>query len=78
MKTLRALCVTALLLYGIAGFAANITGTISFTTFGGGNNVHSVGFTYNPGVSFMLGTVTDLTPTPGADGILFDPSIKTS
>ena len=73
MKGLRALCVAALLLYGIAGFAANTTGTLYFTTFSGGANVHSVGFTYNPGVSFTLGSVTDLTPTPGADGLLFDP-----
>jgi hypothetical protein len=73
MRSLRAFCVAALLLYGIAGFAANITGTIYFTTFSGGNNVHSVVFTYDPGVSFTLGSVVNLTQTPGADGILFDP-----
>jgi len=73
MRSLRAFCVSALLLYGMASFAANITGTLYFTTFAGGANVHTVGFTYNPGVSFMLGSVVDLTPTPGADGLLFDP-----
>src|SRR5664279_3595453 len=73
MRSLRVLCVITLLLYAIAGFEANITGTLYFTTYGGGNNVHSVGYTYNPGVSFTLGTITDLTPTPGADGLLFDP-----
>jgi len=73
MRRLRAFCVSALLLYGISAFAGNVTGTLYFTTFSGGANVHSVGFTYNPGVSFTLGSVTDLTPTPGADGLLFDP-----
>jgi hypothetical protein len=76
MRSLRAFCVPALLLYGIAGFAANITGTLYFTTFSGGNNVHSVGFTYNPGVSLTLGSIVNLTPTPGADGLLFDPINK--
>jgi hypothetical protein len=73
MKSLRVLCVIPLLLCAVAGFGANITGTLYFTTYGGGNNVHSVNYTYNPGTSFTLSAITDLTPTPGADGILFDP-----
>jgi PEP-CTERM motif len=76
MRSLRAFCVAALLLYGITGFAANVTGTLYFTTFSGGNNVHSVGFTYNPDVSLTLGSIVNLTPTPGADGLLFDPINK--
>lgn len=59
-------------LLGIAAHADVLTGTLYFTTFSGGNNVHSVTFTYD-GSSFMLGSTTNLTPTPGADGILFDP-----
>lgn len=51
----------------------DLTGTLYFTTFGGGNNVHKVTYDYNLNVSFTLGSVVDLTPTPGADGILFDP-----
>src|SRR5215469_2498299 len=73
MSKLRALCAGAVLLWAVTGFAANLTGTLYFTTFSGGNNVHSVGFTYNPGVSLTLGSITNLTPTPGADGLLFDP-----
>lgn len=60
-------------LLSLAAHAANLTGTLYFTTFSGGSNVHSVGYTYAPNTSFTLGSVTNLTPTPGADGILFDP-----
>ena len=73
MRSLRVPSVITLLLYAIAGFGASITGMLYFTTFGGWNNVHNIGYTYNPGLSFTLGTITDLTPAPGADGILFDP-----
>ena len=76
MKSLRAFCVIALLLYSIASFAANVNGTLYFTTFAGGSNVHSVAFTYNPGVSLTLGSIVNLTSTPGADGLLFDPLNK--
>jgi len=55
------------------GYGQNVKGTIYFTTFAGGNNVHSDTFTYNPGVSLTLGSIVNLTPTPGADGLLFDP-----
>ena len=30
---------------------ADLTGTLYFTTYGGGNNVHSVGFDYVPNTS---------------------------
>ena len=50
--------------------AQNIKGTIDFTTFSGGANVHSVPFTDDPGVSLKLGSIVNLTPTPGADGLL--------
>jgi len=72
---LRALC-AAVLLTALSGFAQNVKGTIDFTTFAGGANVHNVSFTYDPGVSLTLGSVVNLNPTPGADGLLFDPLIK--
>jgi len=72
-RRLCALCAVTLLMTAVVGYAKNVNGTLFFTTFAGGNNVHSVTFTYNPGVSLTLGTITNLTPTPGADGLIFDP-----
>ena len=74
---LRALC-AVVLLTALSGFAANVNGTIDFTTFSGGANVHNVSFTYDPGVSLTLGSVVNLNPTPGADGLLFDPTKTTN
>lgn len=73
-RRIRITCLIGLAcLLSLAAHADNLTGTLYFTTFGGGSNVHSVGYTYVPNTSFTLGSVTNLTPTPGADGILFDP-----
>jgi hypothetical protein len=52
--------------------AGPINGTLFFTTFSGGNNVHKATFSYNAGTSsFALGSVVDIAATPGADGITF-------
>ena len=48
--------------------AQNIKGTIDFTTFSGGANVHSVPFTYDPGVSLTLGSIVNLTPPRARTG----------
>lgn len=53
-------------------WADDFAGTLYFTTFNGGQNVHSVQYDYN-GTSFSLTNVTNLTPTNGADGLIFDP-----
>jgi hypothetical protein len=42
-----------------------------FTTFNGGENVHSVTYTYNGASTFTLGSVMNIAATPGADGIVF-------
>jgi hypothetical protein len=45
-------------------------GTMYYTTFSGGVNIHKVDFSYN-GSSFTLSNNTGLASTPGADGIVF-------
>jgi hypothetical protein len=47
-------------------------GTLFYTTFSGGVNVHSVNYDYN-GTTFTLSGNTGLASTLGADGILFAP-----
>ncbi|HEY7425948.1 MAG TPA: hypothetical protein VH682_17090, partial [Gemmataceae bacterium] len=47
-------------------------GTLYFTTFAGGENVHSVGFSYNDSAHVLsLGSITNIAATPGADGLVF-------
>jgi hypothetical protein len=50
------------------GVPAN--GTLYFTTFSGGVDVHSVSYNFT-GSSFTLGSVSGIASTPGADGIVF-------
>ena len=65
---LRALYVVGLLMTALSGFAQDIKGTIDFTTFSGGANVHSVPFTDDPGVSLKLGSIVNLTPPRARTG----------
>jgi hypothetical protein len=53
------------------------SGQLYFTTFAGGANVNRVDFSYDGGAvdaSFALTNVTNISSTPGADGIQFDPN----
>jgi hypothetical protein len=68
-----------LLLLMVAGLACTIlaqagtiTGTLYYTTFAGGTNVHSVNYSYN-GTSIVYSSNVGITGVTGADGILFAP-----
>ena len=72
---LYALCSAALMcssLYPATVSADVITGTLFYTTFAGGVNVHSVDFNFN-GTSFLLSNNHGIASTNGADGLLFAP-----
>jgi hypothetical protein len=47
--------------------------TLYYTTFAGGDNVHSVHFNYNGISTVALSANTNIAATPGADGICFAP-----
>src|ERR1051326_5484781 len=48
-----------------------VSGTMYYTTFSGGRNIHTVNYNFN-GTTFTFSGNTDLGPgTPGADGIVF-------
>jgi hypothetical protein len=71
---LYALCSAALMcsLYPATASADVVTGTLFYTTFAGGVNVHSVDFNFN-GTSFLLSNNHGIASTSGADGLLFAP-----
>jgi len=48
------------------------TGTLYYTTFGGGPNVFKINYNFN-GTTFVLSGNTNIATTSGADGILFAP-----
>jgi hypothetical protein len=65
-------------LAGVLGFAASpgaqagpVSGTLFFTTFAGGQDVHKVPYSYNGSSVFTLGSVSNIAATPGADGLVF-------
>jgi hypothetical protein len=74
MRGTRGLYLAALLLTcGLTGLRADsATGTLFYTTFSGGVNVHKVDYNFN-GVTFTLSNNTGLASTNGADGLLFAP-----
>ncbi len=59
-------------LYPAAASADVVTGTLFYTTFAGGVNVHGVDFNFN-GTSFILSNNHGIASTSGADGLLFAP-----
>jgi hypothetical protein len=65
----------ALLLVGSATglLADSATGTLFYTTFSGGVDVHKVNYNYDGISTFLLSGITDVATTVGADGILFAP-----
>ena len=68
---------SALGLFGLGlqeASAASFDGTLYYTTFSGGTNVHSVDYSYVVGTSFALTNNTGLASTSGADGLLFAPN----
>src|SRR2546428_10973428 len=71
---LDALCSAALMCswYPATANAEVVTGTLFYTPFAGGVNVHSVDFNYN-GTSFLLSNNHGIASTSGADGLLFAP-----
>ena len=66
------LLLVAVALTATVAFADPTTGTLYYTTFSGGINVHKVDYNYN-GTTFTLTNNTGLAATSGADGILFAP-----
>ena len=68
---------SALGLFGLGlqqAAADSFDGTLYYTTFSGGTNVHSVDYSYVVGTSFALTNNTGLASTSGADGLLFAPN----
>jgi hypothetical protein len=63
----------ALSLYAITAQADPVSGTLFYTTFAGGTNVHKVDFDYN-GTTFTLSNNVGVATTSGADGLLFAPN----
>ncbi len=60
----------------LAAMADPVSGTLYYTTFAGGTNVHKVDYAYDGGAlptSFVLSGNTGLAATVGADGIIFAP-----
>ena len=55
-----------------AAYANPFTGKLSYTTFQGGVNVHSIDYAYD-GSAIVYSNNTDIATTNGADGILFAP-----
>jgi uncharacterized repeat protein (TIGR01451 family) len=78
LRTLALSGTALLVLAGPASFTVanagdgGASGTLYFTTYCGGENVHSVDFTYD-GSTFTMGSVETVASTPGADGIIFAP-----
>jgi hypothetical protein len=67
---------SALLACGLSVQVASadpVTGTLFYTTFAGGTNLHRVDFNYN-GVTFALSNNIGLANLSGADGLLFAPN----
>jgi PEP-CTERM motif len=64
--------VAAVALVGSAAVAqaTPVAGTMYYTTFNGGVNVHKVDYNFN-GVTFTLSNNVGVASTPGADGIVF-------
>ncbi len=67
----KALLVLSVLAAGKAS-AGDTSGTLYYTTFSGGNNVHKVDYTWSGGALSFSGN-TDLAAVFGADGLLFLP-----
>jgi hypothetical protein len=63
----------AFLAGGFEAMANPVTGTLFYTTFSGGTNLHSVDFNFN-GTTFVLSNNTGLANLSGADGLLFAPN----
>ena len=74
MKNLRLAVGMALALACSSMLCADtVSGTLFFTTFAGGENVHSVTYNFD-GTAFTLGSVNNVAATAGADGLLFAPN----
>jgi len=76
MMRFRSIALVALLSALVLGVpkaarAGPTQGTMYYTTFGGGVNVHKVDFNYNGTNSFVLSNNTGLASVGGADGIVF-------
>lgn len=52
--------------------ATPTSGTLYFTTYGGGANVNKTEFNFD-GTAFSLGAINNVASTPGADGLVFAP-----
>jgi len=78
MRGTSGLYLAALLLTcGLTGLRADsATGTLFYTTFSGGVNVHKVDYNFDGLTTFTLSNNTGLASTNGADGLLFAPDGK--
>jgi len=74
---MRALVLCGLSLAFLAGgfqaMANPVTGTLFYTTFSGGTDLHRVDFNFN-GTTFVLSNNTGLANLSGGDGLLFAPN----
>lgn len=75
IRNMYVLLVAALLLVSTAAFADSFAGTLYYTTYAGGQNVHNVSYSYDSITQqLMLGSGNDIAALPGADGIIFAPN----
>jgi hypothetical protein len=60
--------------FGLTSLADATSGTLFFTTFAGGPNVHKVSYSFDGAATFSLGAPVNIASTAGADGIVFNPN----
>jgi len=74
-KLVVILALSTMMLFCFAADAQMFNGTLYYTTFTGGQNVHSVTYSYNQTTqSLTLGLANNIASLPGADGIIFAPN----
>jgi hypothetical protein len=59
---------------GVTALGDPVNGTLYFTTYNGGVNIHKVDYNYNGAATFALAAPVDIGSTAGADGIVFNPN----
>lgn len=60
--------------FSIKGMASAVSGTMFYTTFSGGTNVHKVDYAYDGASTFSLTNNTGIAAVAGADGISGNPN----
>lgn len=75
-RTILAFAMAGLTSGLVTGAGTAVTQTTFYTTFAGGQNVWSVTAQYDGLVTFLLPGDTNVSSTPGADGIVLNPNNK--